>query len=50
MIRLLQFLFFGHIHKWVDVGSGRWQRGSDEAGPRYVCKCEKCGAYRAFDL
>ena len=55
MIRLLQFLIFGHVHKWETVGRSSWKTvgefGSElESGPRFVCKCEKCGAYRTFDL
>jgi hypothetical protein len=51
MLALLKLIIFGHLHKWIDVGHGRWSRPEDSSeGPRYVCKCERCGAYKAFDL
>lgn len=56
MLWLLKILFFGHVHKWVNTtGVSRWERHDAYGrvisnGPRYVCHCEKCGAYKAFDL
>ena len=53
MIRLLQFLIFGHAHKWVedkrvdlfaDDGPGR------PYGTRVMCHCETCGKPKRFDL
>lgn len=49
MVRLLKLIFFGHIHKWETVGQSRWERVGG-SGPRFVCRCEKCGSYRTFDL
>ena len=51
MINLLKFIIFGHIHKWETVGQSRWEHSASvSSGPRFVCRCEKCGAYRVFDL
>jgi hypothetical protein len=51
MIRLIQWLIFGHLHRWQ-----RLERVAvyDEDGPKlpvyidWVCSCERCGAIRKF--
>lgn len=55
MVTLLKLIFFGHIHKWEKVGnSSTWEKHLDgqlvAKGPRFICRCEKCGVFKAFDL
>lgn len=49
MIRLIQWLIWGHVHEWETMGKttvfegtekkdGRLPRGTD-----YILKCKKCG-------
>ena len=49
MLRLIQFLIFGHIHKWQETARGDLRRG-DERGVRVICTCERCGRPKNFDL
>lgn len=50
MIRLLQFLIYGHFHKWkILEKSGVFEEGLDK--PTYVdyaCQCERCGEIKRF--
>lgn len=56
MMRVLQFLFFGHVHKWEtikEVGYQEWGGEIGEGRPskvatKYVCRCERCGVVKAF--
>ena len=55
MLRLLQFLWFGHVHKWGEPFSQVrvFEIGGDEQRPRwhdYYARCEKCGELRRFRL
>lgn len=51
MLRLLQFLFFGHIHRWIeDDRHSLTVEGSAAKGVRIICTCETCGKPRKFDL
>ena len=51
MIRLLQWLIFGHVHKWKQVDrTALKMTDSDEVGTRVECVCERCGVHRKFDL
>lgn len=51
MIRLLQFIIFGHIHKWKETGEARLVDGDRAViGRRVFTVCEKCGAHRKWDL
>jgi len=44
MIRLLQFLIFGHIHKWTDDGPHiQVEYKGKHVGILQPMKCEKCG-------
>lgn len=52
MIRLFQWLVFGHCHKWKIIkvsectGSGRTTGGR---WTRHYVQCESCGKVRVFD-
>ncbi|GJD54956.1 hypothetical protein [Methylobacterium dankookense] len=56
MLQLLQWLFFGHVHKWKtlrDVPLAELDYSGREVvtGRRYVQQCEHCGKViqRDFD-
>jgi len=54
MLRLLQLLFIGHVHKWkvIKEGSASWesiQSTESARWTRYVLQCEICGAMKVFD-
>lgn len=54
MIRLLQFLVFGHWHKWkiltkhryVDFANYVDEKDVLARGTQYTLQCEKCGALK----
>lgn len=53
MLRLLQFLFLGHVHKWKKVDEWRMARSTrpdDAIGKAVFCVCEGCGKHKRFDL
>lgn len=54
MIRILQFLFFGHVHKWQETSRRELFLTRNGArhliGERVFCKCETCGKPEKFDL
>lgn len=55
MIRLLQLLFLGHVHKWKTIDEGpltvRDERQRPvSSGTRYVQQCERCGIVVKRDL
>lgn len=51
MMRLLQWLFVGHLHKWRTLSSHTLVNGKNEAfGVVYVQQCEHCGTVRRKDL
>lgn len=50
MIKLIEFLIFGHIHRWNILAKGKVTRGSNEIGQRYILQCEKCGNVKKNDL
>ena len=50
MIWLIKFLLFGHIHKWECISVNRLTDDVGGIGMRAVTRCEKCGAYRKWDL
>lgn len=56
MIRFLQLLFFGHVHKWKTikvVPFENWGESPKEVtarGTRYVQQCEACGVVVKRDL
>jgi hypothetical protein len=46
MIRLLQLLIFGHVHKWVTIKEGKFYdrpESSMPCGVVYYQQCEHCG-------
>jgi len=47
MIRLFQFIIFGHIHEWEDTSQSTYKTGLGY-GPIVYCKCKKCGEHRSF--
>ena len=49
MIRLIQLLFFGHIHKWKIIDKRRLDYVSDFCD-RYTSQCEHCGKIKVFTL
>ncbi len=52
MIRLIQLLFFGHIHKWEIIDKRRVDYESDFSKgscDRYVLQCERCGNIKVKD-
>lgn len=54
MLRLLQWIFLGHVHKWKTVSAGDLEaRGDDRInlrGKRYIQQCETCGMVVKRDL
>jgi hypothetical protein len=55
VIRLLQWLFLGHIHKWKTLSDGTLttvnETGQTKSrGQRYVQQCERCGIVVKRDL
>jgi len=54
MLRLLQWLFLGHVHKWkvIKEGSASWESTTTEESSRwtrYVLQCEICGELKTYD-
>lgn len=52
MIRLLQFLIFGHAHKWVEDSRNEIRRGKEGfvIGVFVTCRCETCGRPKSWTL
>lgn len=57
MIRLLQLLFLGHVHKWKTIEKSELSvhDGEDVSnivgrGTRYIQQCERCGVVVKRDL
>lgn len=51
MLRLLQFLILGHVHKWETVKNVRITYTDVNAEAfMYVCRCETCGRYKRFKV
>lgn len=50
-MRVLRWLYFGHVHKWVE-DSRHDLVGYDKSviGVVVICHCEKCGEPRRFTL
>ncbi len=54
MLKLLQWLIFGHVHDWKLVGDGRvfdpididFDHDSLPVGKAYEYECRKCGRRR----
>jgi hypothetical protein len=56
MIRLLQWLFIGHVHKWkiiregaVDIYAEQVGKGKPITAHKYIQQCEGCGKLRNFN-
>jgi hypothetical protein len=53
MLRLLQLIFLGHIHKWKIIKENPLIRRDidtpDQTGINYVLQCEHCGTLKQFD-
>lgn len=57
MIRIIQFLIFGHLHKWTVLKSVPYDTWAEEvgvgkklaSGTQYVLRCEKCGEMKTFE-
>jgi RNase P subunit RPR2 len=45
MIRLFQWLFLGHCHKWKTIAEAQIVRsdGKSHVGQSYTMRCEECG-------
>lgn len=54
MIRLYEFIIYGHFHKWEIIESGKLSMSSmmesEATGTRYQLQCEKCGNIKKVDL
>lgn len=52
MIRLLQLIFLGHIHKWKTVEKsayeGRTQGRVTSKGTVFTLQCEHCGEMKTY--
>jgi len=52
MIRLIQWLIFGHVHKYEEVEQADFtdcHRGK-VIGKSYILRCEGCGEMKAFKV
>lgn len=50
MIKLLEFLWTGCWHKWVDIRSVLADNESGGIWTRYYTRCSKCGAHKVWDV
>ncbi len=51
MIRLIQWLIWGHIHKWNTIFNTRLTLvDSKMVGTRYILRCDHCGNIKKVDL
>ena len=58
MLRLLQWVFLGHVHKWKKLETRTINYNSTtidgrtfkEQFDRVYCECERCGEPRHWDL
>lgn len=50
MLRLLQMLFFGHVHKWEELSRHQLSDNFGSRGMRVICFCKHCGKPKKFDL
>lgn len=56
MLRLLQWLFIGHIHQWETIEKTRLfestkvEDGCRPIGIRYTLRCKCCGDVKAREL
>jgi hypothetical protein len=54
VIRLLQYLFLGHVHTWETLSTNPLQTKERErvvaVGERYIQRCKTCGKVVKRDL
>lgn len=50
MLRLLQLLFIGHIHKWETAEIKGLENYDGSKGTRVNLKCQHCGIWKKQDL
>lgn len=51
MVRFLQWLFIGHVHKWKTIRENPLHAvNTKETGTRYTQQCEHCGKVVKRDL
>lgn len=50
MLRLIQLLIWGHVHKWTVIYDGDLTGANGARGHRYHLQCEKCGDVKKRDL
>ena len=51
MIRLIQFILFGHLHKWETIEvHALTETNSTAKGIRYILRCANCGTVKKVDL
>lgn len=54
MIRLLQMLFMGHVHRWKTIEKTNLSTMDGDkvaaTGARYIQQCETCGIVKKRDL
>lgn len=50
MLRLIQWLIFGHIHKWNTEKNVPLERDDGAVGTRYLLRCTHCGNVKKKDL
>ena len=53
MLALLQWLIFGHVHKWnflyaINVFDS--EKATMKSGEDHVVECDKCGKRKAFRI
>lgn len=51
MIRLLQWIVFGHVHKWETLHEKKLtDRDTGAVGTRFLCRCSTCGRVKKWDM
>jgi hypothetical protein len=50
MLKLLQYIIFGHVHVWETQRHVELEGPDGGLGSRAECKCKTCGAWKKFDL
>ncbi len=50
MIRLIQWLIFGHVHEWETMKSVPLVDGRLRIGDAVYLRCKKCGVWKRQEL
>lgn len=50
MLRLIEWLIFGHIHQWETVTRNKLSGSYNAVGVRIELRCTKCGNWKKKDL